>query len=133
MVDHIGVPATAAPLQPKQVAVQGGAQSTPQAVAPQSQVKPVEAVVKTQASVGTVEQAKVSAEKLQASVDKLNQFMKEGQRSLAFTVDDSAEQVVVRVSDRETNELIRQIPTEEALAIREHLDQVMGMLFSEKV
>ena len=130
MVDHIGVPATAAPLQPKQVAVQGGAQSTPQAVAPQSQVKPVEAVVKTQASVGTVEQAKVSAEKLQASVD---QFMKEGQRSLAFTVDDSAEQVVVRVSDRETNELIRQIPTEEALAIREHLDQVMGMLFSEKV
>ncbi|MEH6826225.1 MAG: flagellar protein FlaG [Motiliproteus sp.] len=133
MVDQIGVSQVPVSVQPKPVATQGSAQSAPQMVAPESAVKQVEAVVKVQASDGSVEQAKVSAEKLRASVDKLNQFMKEGQRSLAFSVDDSAEQVVVRVTDRESNELVRQIPTEEALAISEHLDSVMGMLFSEKV
>lgn len=133
MVDQIGVSQVPVSVQPKPVAPQGSAQSAPEAVAPESAVKQVEAVAKAEATVGSMEQAQISAEKLQASVDKLNQFMKEGQRSLAFTVDDSAEQVVVRVTDRETNELVRQIPTEEALAIQEHLDSVMGMLLNEKV
>ncbi|MEH6470251.1 MAG: flagellar protein FlaG [Halopseudomonas sp.] len=135
MVDQIGISSAPASAQPKPQAtsVQGSAQSAPQAVEPESQVKQVDAAAKAEAAQGSIEQAKVSAERLQASVEKLNQFMKEGQRALAFSVDDSAEQVVVRVTDRETNELVRQIPTEEALAIREHLDSVMGMLLSEKV
>tara|TARA_R110001583_G_scaffold186676_1_gene347559 strand:- start:96 stop:497 length:402 start_codon:yes stop_codon:yes gene_type:complete len=133
MVDSINVSATAPRTSTAPVASSGSAQSEPKPIVAESVIKPVDAVAKTETAASSLEQAKVSAENLQASVDQLNQLMKEGQRSLAFSVDESAGEVVVRVSDRQTNELIRQIPTEEALAIREHLDQVMGMLFSEKV
>lgn len=133
MVDSISPTPIPSAAQQKAVVTQGNAQSVVQAVTPESAVKQVDPAVKAEAAAGSVEQAQASAEQLQASVEQLNQFMKEGQRNLAFSVDDSADQVVVKITDRDTNELIRQIPTEEALAIREHLDQVLGMLFSEKV
>ncbi|MEH6651604.1 MAG: flagellar protein FlaG [Motiliproteus sp.] len=133
MAENITIAATAPRVPPQQSAPQAAAEPAAQSVDPQNTIKQVDAAAKAEASAGSVEQAQVSAEKLQASIEQLNQFMKEGQRSLAFTVDKSADEVVVKITDRDTNELIRQIPTEEALAIREHLDKVMGMLFSEKV
>jgi len=133
MTDSIGSP-TAAPKAPAApVASSGSAQTAPKPVVADSAVKAVEAAAKAESVADSIERAKLSAEQLQASVEQLNQMMKEGQRSLAFSVDESAGEVVIRISDSETNELVRQIPTEEALAIREHLDQVIGMLFSEKV
>ncbi len=119
------------PTQP--IESSGSAQSEAKPVLAESAVKQVDAAPEAAATLSSKEQARVSAEQLQTAVDQLNRFMHEGQRALSFSVDESGGEVVVRVSDRETNQLVRQIPTEEALAIREHLDQVMGMLFSEKV
>lgn len=133
MAENITVAPSSPRVTPQQVASSGTPPTAAQSVAPDAQVKQVDASEKAQAASGSVEQAQVSAEKLQASVEQLNQFMKDGQRNLAFSVDKSADEVVVKITDRDTDELIRQIPTEEALAIREHLDKVMGMLFSEKV
>lgn len=79
-----------------------------------------------------VEQTPVTAELLQDTADKLNELMSNSQRSLSFSVDSSADQVVVKVVDKDTLELVRQIPTEEALQLKEHLDAVVGMLFSDK-
>lgn len=133
MAESINVTATTPRVPTPQTAPSVSAEPAAKSVDPASTVKQVDAVAKAQASAESIEQAQLSADKLRASVEQLNQFMKDGQRNLAFSVDDSADAVVVRVTDRDTNELIRQIPTEEALAIREHLDQVMGMLFSEVV
>ncbi len=84
------------------------------------------------ASQATVKQAQLSAEDIQATVAQLNEFMSQGQRSLSFSIDDSAGEVVVRVTDKETNELIRQIPSEEVMKFKQHLDAMLGMLFNEK-
>ena len=82
------------------------------------------------------EQAKqtqeVSAEKLEAAIDRLNEMMKSGQRSLNFSVDSSSEKVVVQVRDLSTDQVIRQIPNEEALRFAESLDRMMGLIFSEE-
>lgn len=131
MNDGMGIN-SGAPRMPAQ-SITSSAQSAPKQVVTESTVKSVEATSKAAPLIDSKEQARVSAQQLQSSVDQLNRLMKEGQRNLAFSVDESAGEVVIRVSDRNTNELVRQIPTEEALAIREHLDRVMGMLFSEKV
>lgn len=51
---------------------------------------------------------------------------------LEFSVDESSGRVLVRVRDKETNELIRQIPSEEMLAIRDALDRLQGLLLRQK-
>ena len=48
---------------------------------------------------------------------KLNDSMKQEQRSLQFSVDDASGRMVIKVTDTETNEVIRQIPPEQVLAI----------------
>lgn len=87
---------------------------------------------KVQASAPVAEQSELSVQELQAAIDKLNEFIQQGQRSLSFSIDEAADEVVVRVVDTETQELIRQIPNEEALRLKQHLDGVLGLLFNDK-
>lgn len=82
------------------------------------------------------EQAKqtqeVSAEKLEAAINRLNEMMESSQRSLNFSVDNASEKVVVQVRDLTTDQVIRQIPNEEALRFAESLDRMMGLIFNEE-
>ena len=47
---------------------------------------------------------------------------------LSFAIDDSSERVVIRITDVSTGELIRQIPSEDALSIATSLDKLQGLL-----
>lgn len=57
---------------------------------------------------------------------ELDRYTKESSRNLEFTVDDASGQVVVSVRNKQTGELIRQIPGETALRIARHLAEVDG-------
>ena len=50
--------------------------------------------------------------------------------SLEFVVDDGS--TIVRVVDRETKQLVRQIPSEEMVAIRRALERAEGILIRSK-
>lgn len=51
---------------------------------------------------------------------------------LAFSIDDATEKLVVRITDASTGELIRQLPSEEALAIARSLDKLQGLLLKQE-
>ena len=51
---------------------------------------------------------------------------------LQFSVDDDNKEVVVRVVDSQTKELIRQIPSEEMVAISKAMDNLSGLLVQQK-
>jgi flagellar protein FlaG len=51
---------------------------------------------------------------------------------LSFAIDDSSERVVIRITDVSTGELIRQIPSEDALSIASSLDKLQGLLLKQK-
>lgn len=54
-------------------------------------------------------------------------------RNLEFSVDEAAVgKTVVKVVDKETGDMIRQIPSEEALAIAKALDRLQGLLIRQK-
>jgi len=76
---------------------------------------------------------KVSSEELQQAVTQLNDRIQQVQRDLLFSVDDSSGQTVVRVVNTETEEVVRQMPTEEALRIsrniKDQLGDVSGLIF----
>lgn len=51
---------------------------------------------------------------------------------LDFTIDDNTGKTLVRVTDRATGELIRQIPSQEMLEIAQSLDRMQGLLLRQK-
>ena len=63
----------------------------------------------------------LSQEALEKVVSQLNAYIQNTQRDMDFSVDDATGRVVVRVVDSATEEVIRQIPSEEMLAISRHL------------
>ena len=63
----------------------------------------------------------LSQEALEKVVSQLNAYIQNTQRDVDFSVDDSTGRVVVRVVDSISEEVIRQIPSEEMLAISRHL------------
>lgn len=70
---------------------------------------------------------------LQSSIDALNEFIKPQNTSLEFSIDDESGTVVVKVTDRETKEVIKQFPSEEALELAKALDKLKGLLVQQKV
>jgi flagellar protein FlaG len=66
---------------------------------------------------------------LEQSVQDLNSLVQELQRELRFSVDDNSGDTIVKVIDRHTDEVVRQIPSEEILQLRERLEAATGALF----
>ncbi len=66
-------------------------------------------------------EVELSQEALEKVVSQLNAYIQNTQRDMDFSVDDTTGRVVVRVVDSNTEEVIRQIPSEEMLAISRHL------------
>lgn len=74
-----------------------------------------------------------STAELKSAVATINQAMRQSNRNLEFSVDTDTRQTVVKMVDTSTGELIRQFPTEQALAISrsiEHFQQ--GLLLTQK-
>lgn len=69
----------------------------------------------------------VSQEALEAAVSQLRDYIQNAKRDMNFSVDDSTGRVVVKVIDSESKELIRQIPSEEMLAISRHLAETLDI------
>lgn len=73
-----------------------------------------------------------SAEQLEAVVAKLSDFTQSLQRDLAFSVDDNTGKTVITVTDRETEEIVRQIPSEELIQLAQNLRDLQEKLESTK-
>jgi flagellar protein FlaG len=70
----------------------------------------------------------VSAADVERAVQRLSELMNETQRSLRFQVDELSGRTVITVLDAETNEVVRQIPSPELLAVVRHLERVGALL-----
>lgn len=88
--------------------------------------------VPTQTQAAAPVQVPLSIDAVKQIAHQINDFLKSSSSSLQFTVDGDTSKVVVRIVDSQTNELIRQIPSEEMLAISRAMDKLKGMLISRK-
>ena len=73
------------------------------------------------------------AQQLESSVSKLNELVQSVQRDLQFTIDESSGDTVIKVLDTNTDEVIRQIPSKEVLALAQNIESLKGVLFSAEV
>lgn len=79
------------------------------------------------------EAEKIAPADVEIAVQDLNVFMQSMQRNLSFSIDEQLGQAIISVTDVETNEVIRQIPSEELVVLRKKMDDVVGILFDTKV
>ncbi len=71
----------------------------------------------------------VSADEMRAVAAQMKQVVEIASgRKLSFHVDDHTGSMVVEVTDSMTHEMIKQIPGEAVLAMRERLDEMVGLL-----
>ena len=95
------------------VAAVGGTNKTDEAVASVTNQEPVEA----------------DRDAIDAAVSDMQNFVQSVQRDINFNVDDSSGRVVINVTESTSGEVIRQIPSEDALRLSESLSEIRSLLF----
>lgn len=73
-----------------------------------------------------------TAKQLRNAVDQVNKTIQSLSNDLHFSVDEQTGVEVVKVVDRETKQVIRQIPSEEMVAIAQRLDELQGLIIRQK-
>ena len=77
---------------------------------------------------------------VESAAAEISEFVLANNRQLNFSVDEGSNKSVVRVTDSESGEIIRQIPSEEVLRLSERLKDLqsdvgaaVGVLFNKQV
>jgi len=74
----------------------------------------------------------MSQEAVAKAAAQIQNFVQEMGRNLSFTIDETTGYNVVRVMNPETNEVIRQLPSEELLKIARSMEQLNSVLVNQK-
>lgn len=69
---------------------------------------------------------------IQQAISKLNDYVQSSQRKLSFSVSADTGQTVIKVFDLETDKLIRQIPSEDAIKLAASIDATTSSLFVQE-
>ena len=76
------------------------------------------------------------AQKIKETVEKLNKELKNADTSIEFKIHESHEgglnRVSIKVVERESEKVIMEIPSEEAIEFSEKMDEITGILFDHK-
>ncbi len=67
-----------------------------------------------------------SLAEIKKAVDEGNSLLQEVNRNLQFKVDEATKELVIKVVDSESGELVRQIPSEDMLAFIKRIKQLDG-------
>ena len=71
-------------------------------------------------------------EAVENAVGKLNENPQFTAQGLRFSIDEESGKTVVKIVDSETQEILRQIPSADALALAHSIDKMRGLLLREK-
>lgn len=84
-------------------------------------------------AVRQVAEQQAAAPQLQNVVDQINKTLKQNNKNLEFTIDTETQKPMVKLIDTETGDIIRQFPSEEAIAISKAIEQMQqGLLLKQK-
>lgn len=73
-----------------------------------------------------------NAAQVTQALKSINKTLEIRSQGLEFSIDEDSHRTIVKIVDKNTKDVIRQIPTEEALEIAKALDQASGLLIRQK-
>ena len=124
-----GTPSTVQPItaRPAPEVAQAPQAASPQAV--QAERPVVEQPKKAEIKVDPEAMRK----NLEEAIDRINKMVSDGGRALHFSFDDKMKTPVILVKNRESGEVIRQIPNEVVLKVAHSIEDLKGMLHNQAV
>jgi flagellar protein FlaG len=69
---------------------------------------------------------KLSEDEMRDAAEELQGYMESVRRDLRFNIDDDAGRLVIKVVDQKNGEVVRQIPSEEVLALLRRMKEADG-------
>lgn len=72
-----------------------------------------------------------SLDQITKALDEVRAVVQPVAQSLQFSLDQDSGRTVIKVVDTDTNDVIRQIPSEEVLAMSRAIDKLRGMLVKQ--
>lgn len=79
------------------------------------------------------EQKKLSPETKDDLVKKLNEELSKHEKNLEFSFDDDIKQMVITIKRKDNGEVVRTIPTEEAIEMAKQTKEMAGILIDKNV
>lgn len=73
----------------------------------------------------------ITSEEVKRAVDELNKLSGNSNQKVQFALDDKTNRVVIKVMDRDTNEVISEIPGKYSIRLLEHFKEYMGLFIDE--
>ncbi len=70
--------------------------------------------------------------KIAKAVEYFEKFARDFQFDLRFSVDESSNSIVIKVLEKGTDKVIRQIPPDEILRLRQRISDLLGALYDSK-
>ena len=70
---------------------------------------------------------------IRETLENLEKLISQFNRRYKFVVDDSIDRIVVKVIDKETDKVIKEIPPVEIQHLLARLREMMGLLVNEKI
>lgn len=107
--------------------------AAPPATGPQETAQPRSAPAPAPTMAHAAQTAPASAETIKQAARQINDLLKSSQADVEFTVNSESNHVVVRIVDSQTQQVIRQMPSEEMIAIAKSMDRMSGLLIQQKV
>jgi flagellar protein FlaG len=119
-------PAQSGQAQPAAAAV---AASVPKELSPQQKAAVATISEKPKLSIDLADMQK----RLDQAIEHLNEQLRTSQTNLGFSIDSETDIVVVKVTNKETGELVRQIPAEAVVRLAGKMEDLKGLLLDENL
>ena len=100
---------------------------------PQAQGQRVETAEQSEKSQHETEHRQFKPQVIHSAAADLEQISLVFDKKLKFVVDHSSNEVTVKVIDRETDKVIKELPPEELQRLHNDLKETIGFLFDERV
>ena len=70
---------------------------------------------------------------LQQAIERINEQMRHNGRNLNFSVDEVIDRTIITVKNRQSGEVVRQIPDEVLVRVAHNIEDIKGLLLNEKI
>lgn len=75
----------------------------------------------------------IPREEVERATDKLNRFMSFIDKRLRFDIHETSDQIMVRVIDQDTEDVLNEMPPKRVLELLDSLMDIAGLLIDQKV
>ncbi|WP_313954066.1 flagellar protein FlaG [Accumulibacter sp.] len=122
-------------IQPTTASLPPQAQGNPvlRNATPEAQQKPAEQATRTgeAAKSPSPVQQQADRKEVEAATNSVRDFVQPINSNLEFSIVEDTGQLLIKIVDRSTKDVIRQIPSEEMVAIAKALDGIKGLLVQQ--